>query len=134
VGVEVVPTFATNVSFFGQILPSGDFDVALFAWIANPDPTFAKFTFGCGGPLNHTGYCQRLVTSDLDQAERILDADQQARVLNRADAQMAKDVPVIPLYQQTQSVALRSTVRNFGLSLNTTLTPLWNAENWWLER
>jgi len=134
VGVEVVPTFATNISFFGQILPSGDFDVALFAWIAAPDPTFAKLLFGCGGFNNHTGYCQRLVTSDLDQAERILDADQQARVLNRADAQMAKDVPVIPLYQQTQSVALRSTVRNFGLSLNTTLTPLWNAENWWLER
>ena len=45
---------------------------------------------------------------------------------------MARDVPVIPLYQQTQSVALRSTVRNFGLSLNTQLAPLWNAENWWL--
>jgi len=134
VGIEVVPTFATNISFFEQILPSGDFDVALFAWIAGPDPTSAKLIFGCGGPLNHTGYCQRLVTSDLDQAGRILDADQQARVLNRADARMAKDVPVIPLYQQTQSVALRSTVRNFDLSLNTTLTPLWNAEDWWLER
>ena len=45
---------------------------------------------------------------------------------------MARDVPVIPLYQQTQSVALRSTVRNFGLSLSTQLAPLWNAENWWL--
>ena len=43
----------------------------------------------------------------------------QARVLNRADVQMARDVPVIPLYQQTQSAALRSTVRNFGLSLST---------------
>ena len=66
---------------------------------------------------NFTGYCQRLVTRDLDQAERILDADQRARVLNRADAQMAKDVPVIPLFQQTRSAALRSTLRNFGLSL-----------------
>ena len=134
VGVEVVPIYATNISLFDQILPSGDFDVALWASIAGPDPTSAKFLFGCGGLQNYTGYCQRLVTSDLDQAVRILDADQQARVLNRADAQMAKDVPVIPLYQQTQSVALRSTVRNFGLSLNTTSSPLWNAENWWLER
>jgi peptide/nickel transport system substrate-binding protein len=134
VGVEVVPTFATNISFFSQILPSGDFDVALWASIAGPEPASAKFLFGCGGFQNYTGYCQRLVTSDLDQAERILDADEQARVLNRADAQMAKDVPVIPLYQAPQSVALRSTVRNFGLTLNTTSNPLWNAENWWRER
>ena len=92
----------------------------------------AKAIFGCGGEQNYTGYCQRLVTTDLDQAERILDAERQARVLNRADLRIARDVPVIPLYQQTQSVALRSTVRNFGLSLSTQLAPLWNAENWWV--
>jgi len=129
-GVEVVPIFATSNTIFGQILGSGNFDVALFSWIAGPDAS-SKPIFGCGGPQNYTGYCQRLVTADLDQAERIFDVDQQARVLNRADAQMAKDVPVIPLYQQTQAVALRSTVQNFGLSLNTQLSPLWNAENWW---
>ena len=39
------------------------------------------------------------MTRDLDQAGRILDEEEQARVLNRADAQMARDVPVIPLYQ-----------------------------------
>ena len=130
-GIEVVPSYATSTAIFGQILASGDFDVALFSWISTPDAS-VKPIFGCGGEQNYTGYCQRLVTADLDQAERILDADQQARVLNRADVQMARDVPVIPLYQQTQSVALRSTVRNFGLSPNTQLVPLWNAENWWL--
>ncbi len=130
-GIEVVPSYATSGAIFGQILESGDFDVALFSWISGPDAS-AKPIFGCGGEQNVTGYCQRLVTADLDQAERILDARQQARVLNRADLRMARDVPVIPLYQQTQSVAMRSTVRNFGLSLSTQLAPLWNAENWWL--
>ncbi len=130
-GVEVVASFATTGAIFNQILVSGNFDVALFSWISTPGAS-AKPIFGCGGEQNYTGYCQRLVTADLDQAERILDADRQARVLNRADLRMARDVPVIPLYQQTQSVALRTTVRNFGLSLNTQLAPLWNAENWWL--
>jgi peptide/nickel transport system substrate-binding protein len=133
VGVEVIPTFATSNALFNQIVSSGDFDVALFAWIAGADAAAsAKALFSCGADLNYTGYCQRLVTADLDQAERILDPDQQARVLNRVDARMALDVPVIPLYQQTQSVAMRSTIRNFGLSLNTQFSPLWNAENWWL--
>ena len=130
-GIEVVPSYATTFAIFGQILDSGDFDVALMSWISTPEPS-AKTIFGCGGYQNYTGYCQRLVTADLDQAERILDARQQARALNRADLRMARDVPVIPLYQQTQSVAMRSTVRNFGLSLSTQLAPLWNAENWWL--
>ena len=129
-GVEVVPVFAPPPVIFNQILPSGAFDVALFSWNAGPDPTL-KTIFGCGGFQNYTGYCQRLVTADLDQAERILDADQQARVLNRADVQMAKDVPAIPLFEQPQWAALRSTVRNFAPN---SLDPLVNAEEWWLDR
>ena len=108
----------------------GAFDVALFAWNAGQDP-YLKAIFGCGAPQNYTGYCQRLVTADLDQAERILDADQQARVLNRADVQMAKDVPAIPLFEQPQWAVLRSTVRKFDPN---SLDPLVNAENWWLAR
>ena len=54
---------------------------------------------------NVTGYCQRLVTADLNQADRILDEEQRARVLNRADRRLAKDVPVIPLYQPPAIVA-----------------------------
>jgi ABC-type transport system substrate-binding protein len=72
------------------------------------------------------------VTAELDQALRILDPRRQAESLNRADVRLARDVPVIPLYQQTQTVVVRSTLRNFGLSLATQPSPLWNAENWWL--
>jgi peptide/nickel transport system substrate-binding protein len=85
------------------------------------------------GPPNYTGYCQRLVTADLDQAQRILDADQQARVVNRADAQLARDVPVIPLYQQPVWAAVRSGVRGYVV-FPTVLDALHGAENWWLER
>jgi ABC-type transport system substrate-binding protein len=130
IGVEVVQVFAPPPVIFDQILPSGVFDVALFAWNAGPDPSL-KTIFGCGGPQNYTGYCQRIVTADLDQADRIFDAAQQARVLNRADVQMAKDVPASPLFEQPQWAAVRSTVRNFTPN---SLDPLVNAENWWLER
>ena len=128
VGVEVIPVFASPPVLFGQIFPSGAFDVALFAWSAGPDPSL-KTIFGCGGSQNWTGYCQRLVTADLDQAERILDADQQARVLNRVDVQLAKDVPAIPLFEQPQWAAVGATIRGFAPNA---LDPLVNAENWWL--
>jgi ABC-type transport system substrate-binding protein len=127
-GVEVLPSFAPPGTFLNSILPSGDFDVALFGIHRTPKPT-GHTVFGCGGSQNFTGYCTRLVTRDLDQADRILDARRQARVLNRAEAQMARDVPALPLFQIPLATAVRDTVNDFEQSLN----PLTNSENWWLE-
>jgi peptide/nickel transport system substrate-binding protein len=127
-GVEVVPSFASNPVLFGQIIPNGEFDAMLFSWIYAPDSSGLEDIFGCGGIQNFTGYCQRHVTRDLDQADRILDAEQQARALNRADRQMAKDVPVIPLYQFVLITAHRTILRNVALIS----TPLQSAEDWWL--
>jgi ABC-type transport system substrate-binding protein len=128
--VEVELAFAPPSTLFGQIVPGGEFDVLSFAWFVG-DAIGGKGVFGCGGSQNYTGYCQRLVTADLDQADRILDARHRARVLNRVDRRLAKDVPVIPLYQVPFVVAYRNTVRNVVASPNNLF---WNAENWWLDR
>lgn len=133
-GVEVVPSFAPQALIFGPggILPRGEFDVALFAWTSlGPDPGRGSI-LGCGREQNYTGYCQRLVTRDLDQADRILNAGRQARVLNRADRQLAKDVPVIPLFQPPIWAALAPEVRGFAPA--PPHNGLVNAENWWLDR
>ena len=130
VGIEVKATYAPSAALFGQILTSGDFDLALFAYFTTPDGNAAG-PFRCGVPLNITGYCQRLVTRDVDQADRILDQDQRARVLNRADAQMARDVPVIPLLQPLLAAYVRSNIRNY---VDRHPVNRWKAENWWLER
>ncbi len=120
--------FAPSPVFFPQILPSGDFDGILFAYFNAPD-TIGAGVHGCGGLYNVTGYCQRLVTADLNQSELIIDARQRARVLNRADARIAKDVPLLPLFQVPNVIAFRATIRNVG---SATSHELWNAENWWL--
>jgi peptide/nickel transport system substrate-binding protein len=123
VGVEVVPVYGPSID--------DDADLHLFTWFYPSDSTGMKDIFGCGGTLNFTGYCQRLVTSDLDQADRILDLDRRAGVLNRADRRMAKDVPVIPIYQTPLLYAFRTTLRGIDPA---PFDPFWNAENWWLER
>ena len=61
--------------------------------------------YGCGGLVNYTGYCQRLVTAHLDEADRILDDRRRARVLNRGDRGLAGDVPTIPLFQVVATAA-----------------------------
>ncbi len=130
VGVEVRLTFAPGPVFFGQIVPSGNFDGVLFSYFGGPD-VLGVDIHGCGGVGNVTGYCQRLVTDDLNQAELIVDARQRGRVLNRADARIALDVPLIPLYRVPNVVAFRETIRNVGSAAD---HELWNAENWWLDR
>ncbi len=131
VGVQVVPTYFPGVPFLDQILPSGDFDAASFAQFVSLEDLGPKSSFGCGGDQNYTGYCQRLVTSDLEQAERILDTGKRARVLHRADRRLASDVPAIPLYQIPFVLAHRQVLRGV---IATPFNPLWSAEDWWLAR
>lgn len=131
VGVEVLPSFATPAALFDQIIPHGQFDALLFTFVHTPDSSGVEDIFKCGGSANFTGYCQRHVTRDLDQADRVLDAGRRARVLNRADRQIARDVPVIPLYQFVIAAAHRSSLRNFALNAANVLQ---SAENWWLDR
>ena len=131
VGVEVVPTFLPPGPAFAAY-ERGEFDAALFAWVLEAPGAGSKPLYGCSQHLNYAGYCQRLVTSDLDQAEKILDADRQAAALRRADARMAKDVPILPLFQLPVYAALADGTRGYvlyghgggGLS---------GAENWWLD-
>lgn len=134
VGIEVRPIFVPSAAWFDGYLVNGEWDLALFSWLWAPgsEAELAHSRFACGGVSSVTGYCQRLVTRDLDQARRILDQTRQARVLNRADAQMAKDVPVIPLWQSPIWAALSPTVRGFALS--PLPYQLLDAENWWLDR
>jgi peptide/nickel transport system substrate-binding protein len=127
VGIAVELNFAPPQTLFRQILRSGVFD-AIELNFNSLLGEFGADLYGCGGASNFTGYCQRLVTHDLDQADRILDAEQRACVLNRADAQMAKDVPVIPLFQTPNVIAYRATLRGV---VSASGNELWNAENWW---
>jgi peptide/nickel transport system substrate-binding protein len=130
IGVDVEPEYVPGRTLFapGGVLESGEFDVALFAWVFSVDPSDLDTVFGCGGSQNFSGYCQRLVTADLDQADRILDARQRARVLNRAGRQIARDVPMIPLYSFVINGGHSSRLRNYVFSPD----PLWRAQEWWL--
>ena len=133
VGVEVVPTFAPPGAVFGPsgIYARGEYDVALVAFVRVSQGDGTKSLFGCGAEQNFTGYCQRLVTSDLDDAARIFDAGRQAAVLNRADRRIAKDVPVVPLFQHPIYAVLGPSVRGFVFNSTTGVA---GANDWWLDR
>jgi peptide/nickel transport system substrate-binding protein len=131
VGVEVVPTYVSPKAFFESVLPRGLFDVALFGWVFDPNPTAAASIYSCGGADNYTGYCSRSVSGAFAQASRMLDPAAQARILNAADRMIAQDAPVLPLYQANPSGVARTSVKGF---VRLPYNPYSDAENWWLDR
>jgi peptide/nickel transport system substrate-binding protein len=130
IGVEVRPSYWPGPILLDQVIPGGEWDVWIIAYFYGPDVP-VDGAFRCHGPVNATGYCQRLVTRELDQATRIFDSTEYARALNRADVQMSWDVPVIPLWHDPSLYAFRSNLRGFTPAENLVA---WNAENWWLDR
>ena len=133
-GVEVRPGFVARRALFGQVLPNGEYDLALFQSNTTPDPAATADIWRCSGPANYTGYCSRLVTQEFVQSQLIVDAEERARALNRADRQMAKAVPALPLFQSPSTTAFKG-IRLRGLVFNGTLEGMgWNSEDWWLER
>ena len=129
VGVEVEPVYASPGALFSQIAPSGNFDAILFAWVGFGGLVWPESW--CGRDQNWTGYCDRLFTRDLQQVDRVVDPVQRARILNAADAKLARAVPVLPVVQPVVRGVIRATVRGvypggsqFEFSQN--------SEDWWL--
>jgi peptide/nickel transport system substrate-binding protein len=133
VGVEVLPEFTSSAVLLGCqtdcLLVRGDFDVALFSWVASSLLLTAAYSLVCGTGFNYSGYCDRLLTRDLNQVFGILDRARRVQRLNGIDVRLARAVPWIPLFQVPHFAALRTNVN--GLVLNP-LDTTWNAEDWWL--
>ena len=130
VGVEVRLVFVLPTVFNESVLERGDYDLALFNFVTFASTAGPTDIFGCQRPLNYMGYCDRLVTRDLDQATRILDDSRRVGLLNRVDVRLAKAVPAIPLFQDKRLFALKANIR--GVVPNGSGFFTWNAENWWL--
>jgi peptide/nickel transport system substrate-binding protein len=133
VGIELVPVFAAPPIFFREVLPAGDFDLALFTWVNQPDPGYAVEIWRCGGSENYGGYCNRALSRALVASNGVLDEAARAAALNRVDAQLAADLPAIPLYQRPTVVAYKSGLQ--GVVDNPTDEGwTWNLGDWWLSR
>ena len=129
VGVEIEPVFLPPSAFFGQLLPSGEFDIALFAWVDSGGFVWPEAL--CTHDQNSTGFCSRLIMRDAQQVDLIVDPAQRARVLNAVDVKLARAVPALPIVQPVLRQAIRSTVRGV-VSGGAPMHIVQNSEDWWL--
>jgi peptide/nickel transport system substrate-binding protein len=129
-GIELVPTNNPSRIFFPQVA-DGNYQLALFAWVASGDPYGQTDIYGCGGESNWKGYCSNKVTSLLKQSDQELDPQKRINEVNAADANMALNVPTLPLYQKPTYLVYKSKLH--GIRDNPTVQgPTDNMEDWWV--
>jgi peptide/nickel transport system substrate-binding protein len=130
IGIEVVDAaLPANVVFGPTGIPSGNYDLANFAWVTSPDPSGFVPTWGCGGESNYLNYCNRAATRLMEQSNSELNPAKRAALFARADALMSVDVPSIPLYSRPNPLVYKSAVS--GMKNNPSNIGFgWNAEEW----
>lgn len=130
VGIEVRPDFDTPQETLGRKLPDGDFELANFGWIGDPDPSGGDSVFVCDGELNYADYCNEDVSELIEGNTTILDKAERADVYNEADELLAEDVPLVPLFQIPIVLTFDDGIG--GVRVNPTgRGPTWNAGDWY---
>jgi peptide/nickel transport system substrate-binding protein len=134
IGIQIVNApLPGNVIFTSAGIPSGNYDLANFAWVTSPDPGGYVPVWSCGGPSNFLGYCNRTATTLLEESGLTPDSATRRALFERADALFAKDVPTIPLYSLPSPLVRRSSL--VGLKNNPSPTGFaWNIEQWHWRR
>ena len=132
VGIEVKSAFGPAAHVFGTVLPSEDWDLFMFTWLGTPtSPITDEQVHACDGSLNNMNYCNRTVSRLLAQVKSVTNEAKRAKLLNRADALIAADIPHIPLFARPGFLIHEK--RYQGLVRNPTQqTDLWNVCTWWV--
>ena len=130
-GIELRTDNASAAHLFGTRLPALDYDLIMFAWILG-DPAGSYALYGCGGSLNSLGYCSPTVTDLLERAAGEVDADARAALANDADAQLAEDLPSLPLFVRPTFLITRKTLHG-AVNNPSPQGPTWNVEDWWTD-
>ncbi|MFY9663446.1 MAG: hypothetical protein WAK19_03250, partial [Candidatus Cybelea sp.] len=132
-GVDVTIKAVSNAQLFlprTGVLAAGDFDLAYVPWTMGADPDDSA-VLGCGGASNYMGWCDLQV----DRLERAALAQTGANARKRLYAQIgrivARDVPVLYLFNADYIYAYRKRLRGFAPNA---FVPTWNAYRWRLGR
>jgi peptide/nickel transport system substrate-binding protein len=130
IGVDVVDSpLPANVVFGPTGVPSGNYDLANFAWVTLPDPAGFVPIWECGGGSNYLNYCNRKATRLMDASQSELDPAKRMQLFQQASALIANDVPSIPLYARPNPLIWKSAV--LGMKNNPSNVGFsWNIEDW----
>lgn len=131
-GINISIKNTAAETFFGQWTPKGNFEMGEWAWLASPDPSITTLFSADQIPPNGQNYYRyknQQVTKWLHESDKTVDVNQRAALLKKAQDQMAKDLPLIPMYQRPVYIAYVDNLQ--GPQVNPTLAGVfWNIGEW----
>ncbi|MCW2924466.1 MAG: extracellular solute-binding protein family 5 [Thermoleophilia bacterium] len=122
--------------FFGQSALQGAFDMALWAWSSGIDPS-QRTLFSCDSipteandyeGQNNYRYCNERVTELLTKSDVTTSAKERAGYVHEIQTLMAKDMPMLPLFQRPETLAYANRVQ--GMDDNPLGGFVWNVADW----
>ena len=119
-----------DVNFNAKRLPASDFDTALFAWVGTPFKSGSTSIYTTGGGADYNGYSNKKVDELFKAGNSTIDQAKQADTYNQMDAEMAKDLASIPLYQFSDMIAHVSTLTPALSYDGVSGGAFWNAFEW----
>jgi peptide/nickel transport system substrate-binding protein len=112
------------------ILARGDFDIAYVPWSMGADPD-DRFLIACDGTANYMRYCNHALDRlEADAVRKLRQAERRADYVT-IDRTVARDVPVIYLFNAAYVYAYDKRLRGFSPNA---FTPTWNAYAWRLVK
>jgi peptide/nickel transport system substrate-binding protein len=134
IGIKInVKNYDAN-TFFGTVLPKGEYDIGEFAWVLTPfdsgnQPIYCSYTNAAVCGNNWVHYANPTVDKLFTQASGTLDPTQSAAIYNQIDTILWKDMVTLPLFQQPQLFGWSSKLANV-VPNTSSVGFTWNAQQW----
>jgi peptide/nickel transport system substrate-binding protein len=113
----------------GDTLSSGDFDMVIYAWVGSPFLLGVVNQWSSTGGSNYNHYSNPKVDEIFTQVKTTVDYNKVYELLNQADAIMAADASVLPLYQKPVFMAVDNRFVNIRNNANLS-GPAYNIQEW----
>ncbi|PNL18325.1 ABC transporter family substrate-binding protein [Micrococcus sp. FDAARGOS_333] len=126
-GFEIVD--AGNANFFTEVLPAGDFDVALFAWAGSGQKASGRNIYHSTGAQNDMQYSNPDVDAAWDKLAGSLDEKVQLEQVKEIEKLLWEDYQAIPLFAHPGILGQAADLANVR-DTATQSGALWNVEQW----
>ena len=128
-GIDVTVKSISNAQLFlpgTGVLAAGNFDLAYVPWTMGADPDDSTI-LRCGGAANYMRWCDPAVDALERAALAATEQAQRKRLYGRIGRIVARDVPILYLFNADYVYAYRARLRGFAPN---PFLPTWNAAEW----
>jgi peptide/nickel transport system substrate-binding protein len=138
VGIKLdLKYFTAQPDFFTNLLPTGKFDLAEYAWSGGPDPSGFDAIYQCVdakknlGGQNYKNYCNHKVDKLIAKGDSELNLKKRQADYEAAAKIESQQVSIIPLYARPVILIYKKAIKGMSKSDNPTSEgPTWNVQDW----